>query len=44
MLFALDDTVEEKEWRDFHAMLRGAGHALNITLCTLNDAALISQV
>jgi hypothetical protein len=43
MLFALDDTVEE-EWRCFHAIVGGAGHALNIMLRTLNDAALISQV
>lgn len=44
MLFALDDTAEEKEWRGFHATLGGTAHGLNTALCTLNDAILIDQV
>jgi hypothetical protein len=44
MLLALDDTMEEKEWRGFHATLGGTAHALNTVLRMLNDDALIGQV
>jgi hypothetical protein len=38
-MFVLDDPVEETDWRDFRATVRGIVHDLGTSLLSLNSAA-----
>jgi hypothetical protein len=35
--FVLDDPAEEREWRNYHGIVGGMAHLLNIALVTAND-------